>query len=68
VVRYLVDRKEVLAHIDDVDSDNYTPAMIAASSGELAILKFLIDDKHANTTITNSKGKNLLHMASSNLH
>lgn len=64
VLKYLIDDENMLLRIDEPDGRGYTPAMYAARYGRFGILKFLIDDRHANTSIVDTQGNNMLHLAS----
>ena len=63
MIKYLIDGANMLSYINDRDSSQKTVAMEAASVGALPVLKYLLDEKRANTTLVDKRGYNLLHIA-----
>lgn len=65
VIKYLAIDRGMFNLIEEVDNTNYwTPALEAASLGEVAVLKYLIEDLRADIEFLDYKGRNLLHIAS----
>ncbi|CAG9972479.1 unnamed protein product [Clonostachys byssicola] len=61
VLKYLIQRYPDA--VESRDSTGHTPLLIAARIGRISLVEILIRDGHADQTVCNSKGENVLHLA-----
>ncbi|CAH0050859.1 unnamed protein product [Clonostachys solani] len=61
VLKYLIQRFPDA--VESRDSTGHTPLLIAARIGRISLVEILIRDGHADQTVCNSKGENILHLA-----
>ncbi|KAK7225486.1 hypothetical protein V2G26_013489 [Clonostachys chloroleuca] len=61
VLKYLIERYPNA--VESRDSTGHTPLLIAARISRISLAEILIRDGHADQTVRNSEGENILHLA-----